>query len=350
MTYTLSDLGWSDFFQDQISLETPDDLPPAPLLTPARITSVHKSIYNALSESGPCTLWAKPNRSDPTTVGDWVLADQDSQIIQRLERRTTLQRGAAGDTGRKQLIAANIDVLFIVTSCNNDFNPARLERYLVLAGSAGAQPVIVLTKPDLCETPESYAKQARSLGVDLPVLIVNARDPVQAAQLTEWWHKGQTAALLGSSGVGKSTLAATLTGEDIATQGIRDQDAKGRHTTTARNLYYASHGGWLLDTPGMRSLQLADASEGIATVFGDLVTLAGQCRFRDCNHEQEPGCAIQAEISAGRIEPDRIRRWQKLDREDRISTQSPAQAHHRAKPVGRNQKPALGERSRRKKR
>lgn len=337
MTYTLSDLGWSAYFQDQITLETPDTL------TPARITSVHKSIYTALSPTGPRTLWAKPDKLDPITVGDWVLADQDTQIIQRLERRTTLQRGAAGDTRHKQLIAANIDVLFIVTSCNNDFNPARLERYLVLAGSAGAQPVIVLTKPDLSDTPEAYAKKARGLGVDLPVLIVDARDPAQAAQLTEWWQKGQTAALLGSSGVGKSTLTATLTGQDIATQGIREQDAKGRHTTTARSLYYASHGGWLLDTPGMRSLQLADAAEGIATVFGDLVALADQCRFRDCSHEQEPGCAIQAEISAGRIEPDRIRRWQKLDREDQHSTETLAQSRQRGKTVGKFQKRMQGE-------
>jgi len=329
MQYSLPDLGWSSHFMMQLSIEELETL------TPSRIIAVHRNGYDALSESGPLTLLVKPDNDITITVGDWVLADQTGLIHKRLDRLTTLSRRAAGEDARQQLIAANVDVLFIVTSCNHDFNPARLERYLVLANTAGCQPVIVLTKPDLCDDPAQYTSQALSLAPDLPVLSVNACDPLQAAQLTDWWRKGQTAALLGSSGVGKSTLTATLTGQDIITQGIRDDDAKGRHTTTARNLYPAQHGGWLMDTPGMRALRLADAGDGIEAVFADLAALAEQCRFRDCAHAQEPGCAIQAEIAAGRLDPDRLRRWQKLALEDMLNSETLAQSRSRDKALGK---------------
>ncbi len=325
MTYTLSDLGWSSHFMMQLSIKQLE------ALTPARIISVHKNGFSALCETGPIRLMAKPDDTQNITVGDWVLVDEIGLIHQRLDRLTTLSRRAAGDDVREQMIAANVDVLFIVTSCNSDFNLARLERYLVLASAAGCQPVCVLTKPDLCDSPEKYAQQAQTLGADLPVLTVDARDPAQAALLADWWRKGQTAALLGSSGVGKSTLTATLTGQDITTQGIRDDDAKGRHTTTARHLYQAQHGGWLLDTPGMRALRLTDVSEGIGEVFSDLADLAEQCRFRDCSHVAEPGCAIQAEIIAGRIDSTRLKRWQKLLHEDVRNSETLAQSRSRNK-------------------
>lgn len=337
MLYTLSDLGWSSHFMMQLSLEA------LQTLTPARITTVHKNSYDALAESGQLTLWAKPDSNLDITVGDWVLTNPTAQIIRRLDRQTTLQRRAAGDGADQQLIAANIDVMFIVTSCNADFNLARLERYLVLAAAAGCHPVIVLTKPDLCDRPETYAQKARDLAPGLPIITVNACDPCQTAQLTDWWKKGQTAALLGSSGVGKSTLTATLTGQNIVTQGIRKEDAKGRHTTTARNLYQASHGGWLLDTPGMRALRLTDAAEGIEAVFADLAALADQCRFGNCSHTQEPGCAIQAEIATGRLEPDRLRRWQKLEREDLRNSETLAQSRRRDKAIGKYHKRMQGE-------
>lgn len=325
MTYTLSDLGWSPHFMMQLSIEQLETY------TPARITSVHKNAYSALCETGQIRLIAKPDDAQTVTVGDWVLTDETGLIHERLERTTALSRRASGEDAREQMIAANVDVLFIVTSCNSDFNLARLERYLVLASAAGCQPVCVLTKPDLCDDPAKYLQKAQSLGADLPVLVVDARDPAQAAQLTDWWRHGQTAALLGSSGVGKSTLAATLTGESIATQGIRDDDAKGRHTTTARHLYQAQHGGWLLDTPGMRALRLTDVAGGIEEVFNDLATLAEQCRFRNCAHVSEPGCAIQAEITAGQIDPDRLRRWQKLLHEDVRNSETLAQSRTRSK-------------------
>lgn len=325
MTYTLSDLGWSSHFMMQLSIEQLESL------APARIISVHKNAYSALCETGPIRLIAKPDGSQSITVGDWVMADETGLIVDRLDRLTSLSRRAAGEDAREQMIAANVDVLFIVTSCNSDFNPARLERYLVLASAAGCQPVCVLTKPDLCDDHTIYEQKAQGLGADLPVLTVDARDPAQAAQLTDWWRKGQTAALLGSSGVGKSTLAATLTGEDIFTQGIRDDDAKGRHTTTARHMYQAQHGGWLLDTPGMRALRLTDVSGGIGEVFNDLASLAEECRFRDCAHVAEPGCAIQAGINAGDIDPDRLKRWQKLLHEDVRNSETLSQSRSRSK-------------------
>jgi len=308
--------------------------------TPARIIAVHKNSYDALSESGALNLRTNPDSTDTICVGDWVLADQDGLIHHRLERLTALSRRGAGESAHRQMIAANVDVLFIVTSCNDDFNLARLERYLVLARSAGCQPAIVLTKPDLCDDPAQYARQAQSLAPELPVLTVNAHDPAQALRLTDWWGKGQTAALLGSSGVGKSTLAATLTGQDIVTQGIRDDDAKGRHTTTTRNLYLAHHGGWLLDTPGMRALRLMDVADGIEAVFADLANLSEQCHFRDCTHTSEPGCAIQAEIAAGRLDPDRLRRWQKLVLEDLRNRQTLALSRSRDKATVKYQKHA----------
>lgn len=337
MQYSLPDLGWSAHFMMQLSLDELETL------TPARIIAVHRNGFDALSETGALALTAKPDSTANITVGDWVLADQTGLIHRRLERLTTLSRGAARDEAQQQLIAANVDVLFIVTSCNHDFNLARLERYLVLASAAGCQPVIVLTKPDLCEAPEDYAQKASTLAPDLPVLTVNACDPAQATLLYDWWQKGQTAALLGSSGVGKSTLTQTLTGQTIATQDIREDDAKGRHTTTARNLYQTQNGAWLLDTPGMRSLSLVDVADGIEAVFADLAALSDQCRFRDCAHAQEPGCAIQAEIAAGRLDPDRLRRWQKLEREDQRNSETLAQSRNRNKATAKYHKRVQGE-------
>jgi ribosome biogenesis GTPase len=311
MAHSLQALGWSAGFSAQL---TPEE---SEALTPARITAVHRNGFTALSETGTQKLFARENAdTDTVTVGDWVLAEPDGMIARRLARHSTLARRAAGEDARKQLIAANVDVLFIVTSCNDDFNPARLERYLVLASTAGCRAVIVLTKPDMCGSPGTYIAKARTLAPDLPVIAINAHDPDQAAQLQKWWGKGETAALLGSSGVGKSTLTATLTGIDVATGDIREDDAKGRHTTTARNLYPSLHGGWLLDTPGMRALRLNDAATGIDSVFADLATLAAQCKFRDCAHLSEPGCAIRAGIKQGNVDPDRLRRWQKLTTED----------------------------------
>ena len=216
-----------------------------------------------------------------------------------------------------------------------------------MAHTARCHPVIVLTKSDLSDASD-YRSRAEALQPMLTVLTVDARDPDQAKALTDWWREGQTAAMVGSSGVGKSTLARTLTGQDIVTAGIREDDAKGRHTTTSRFLLRASQGGWLIDTPGMRALRLLDAGEGIEAVFADLEDLANACRFRDCAHDTEPGCAIQAAIASGDLDPDRLRRWQKLEREDRRNSETLAQSRARGKAFGRMVKGAMADADRRK--
>jgi ribosome biogenesis GTPase len=200
---------------------------------------------------------------------------------------------------------------------------ARLERYLALAHEAGVTPVVVLTKADLVDDPESYADKARRLMPGLLVECLDALDPAAvSAALTPWCGLGQTVALVGSSGVGKSTLVNTLAGAGLETRGIREDDARGRHTTTGRSLHRLAGGGWLIDTPGMRELQLTDAADGIAEVFDDIATLARSCRFSDCRHDTEPECAVRAAIESGTLDAARFERYRKLASEDRRNSEA----------------------------
>nr|WP_245398755.1 ribosome small subunit-dependent GTPase A [Oceaniglobus trochenteri] len=314
----MADLGWSAHFSSQL------DIDEYATLAPARITSVQRDSVVGLGEAGARTLILPSDESaGDYAVGDWVLVDPDvGRILRRLERHSLLQRRAAG-TGREvQLIAANIDTLFIVSSCNADFNPARLERYLVLAAEAGVAPVILLTKADLADEAEDYIARARALAGNVPVEALNAKGGDVVARLSPWLGRGRTGALLGSSGVGKTTILNALTAGGAATGEIREDDAKGRHTTTARGLFAAHGGSWLVDTPGMRAIRLSDVAEGIDVVFADLVELAADCRFSDCAHDREPGCAVQAAIAAGQIDADRLSRWQKLAREEQHNSAS----------------------------
>ena len=325
MSLTLRDLGWSPFFAQQLDGDAP----------PLRIAQVHRDRIEAISPDGTQMLTTPPET--PTgafAVGDWILAE-DHCISHLFDRQTLLQRRAAGDEARIQLIAANVDTLFIVTSCNADFNPARLERYLSLAHEAGCLPVMVLTKSDLTKDPEDYAAQAQKLDRRAPVLVVDALAGDTAAQLAAWCGRGQTAALVGSSGVGKTTLANALTGGSEATAAVREDDARGRHTTTSRALRPMVHGGWMIDTPGMRALRLTEVAEGIDAVFDDISALEGQCRFSDSRHGPEPGCALQAAISDGVLEQSRFDRWQKLRREETRHGASLAQARSRDKAFGK---------------
>jgi ribosome biogenesis GTPase len=261
------------------------------------------------------------------TVGDWLLIDDATfEIKHVLQRASLFKRRAAGHDKRTQLIAANVDTLFVVASCNQDFSAPRLERYLVLAREVGVQPVVILTKIDLTDTPDAFVAAVRDLQPGLAVEAINGRDRDSVTRLSRWCGRGQTVALLGSSGVGKSTLVNSLRGSDsIATQAIRKGDDTGRHTTTVREMHRLEGGGWLLDTPGMRELQLVDAGTGIAEVFDDIVDMADHCRFSDCTHDVEPGCAVQAAIASGQLERTRLERWRKLASEEIYNSASQAE-------------------------
>ncbi|MBO9447762.1 ribosome small subunit-dependent GTPase A [Ruegeria sp. R14_0] len=327
MSLILSDLGWSPFFAAQHAAN--------PACVPFRIIAVHRDRLIGAGTEGETPLLSPGRPTGDYAVGDWVLADDQCRVQHLLERRSLLKRRAPGTGAEAQLIAANVDVLFIVSSCNADFNLARLERYLALAHQAGCYPVVVLTKADTCDDPKAFAKQAEALAPFLTVLAINALDASDVQGLLSWCPAGQTAALVGSSGVGKTTLANTMTGLNQATAGIREDDARGRHTTTGRALHPMRNGGWLVDTPGMRALRLLDAQDGVDEVFSDILDLANACRFSDCQHQSEPGCAVQNAIAEGTLDPDRLARWQKLRREDQRNSETVAESRARDKAFGK---------------
>lgn len=308
----LEELGWRPWFSAQVSSEE------SVLYHPVRVMAVHRgkiAVTGAAwaGEVVPFIPGALPSDDHPT-VGDWVLLDGSTlQLRCVLHRMNLFKRPAPGNGRKEQMIAANIDTLFLVASCNQDFSVARLERYLVLAREVGVKVVIVLTKADLTDRVEDFAAAARAIEPGLLVETVNGRDPAGVARLASWCGKGETVALLGSSGVGKSTLVNSLRGSDsIATQAVRPGDDTGRHTTTVRQMHRLEHGGWLLDTPGMRELQLSDATTGLAEVFDDFVLAAENCRFSDCAHGVEPGCAVRAAIATGELTSARFQRWRGL--------------------------------------
>lgn len=333
MSIRLADLGWSNAFMQQIEPEERAEL------MPARVTAVHRSELEVIGESfeGRVPGLRDVTGEEQVAVGDWLMVDAASHAPKRiLERHSLFRRKAAGTEQRVQVIAANIDTLFIVTSCNHDFNVARLERYLALAHEAEVTPVIVITKADLADDASAYTDAARRLGPGLLVECFDARDTGAVSVLAPWCVDGQTVALAGSSGVGKSTLVNTLIGGGtLTTAGIREHDSHGRHTTTARSMHRLAAGGWLIDTPGMRELQLTDASDGIDEVFADIVALAEQCRFSDCGHDTEPGCAVTAAIEAGALDPGRLARYRKLQREDRRNSEAIWEQRARSRAFGK---------------
>jgi len=315
---TLAELGWKPFFSTQV---TPLE---AQHCMPVRVMAVHRGEIAVAGEGLEAQISSRiadsRGEEDRPAVGDWILIDPESHEALRILGRASLFKRPAPDR-RLQLIAANVDTLFIVASCNQDFSVPRLERYLVLAREVGVNPVVVLTKIDLTDTLDEYIEAARKLQPGLQVEAVNARDPRSVARLASRCGLGETVALMGSSGVGKSTLVNTLRGSDsIATQAVREIDGKGRHTTTVRELHRLEQGGWLMDTPGMREFQVAEADAGIAEVFDDIVQLTLECRFTNCTHEAEPGCAVRAAMAAGTLDAARLGRWRKLSAEDIVNT------------------------------
>lgn len=312
----LASLGWCPFFSGQ--LKTADDA-----MIPVRVSVVHRSRLLAETGTGAVALGFQGGAMD-FAVGDWVLMDPGARTaVRRLDRRTLLRRRTES-AHVPQLIAANVDTLFIVTSCNDDFNEARLERYLAFANEAGVEPVIVLTKVDQASDVQLYRAQAEALQRDLCVVALNAKAPVAAVALSPWCGPGRTVALVGSSGVGKSTLLNTLADKTAeaaqATGGVREHDAKGRHTTTARSLHAIAGGGWVIDTPGMRTLHIGDTAVGLEILFAEITELAPECRFNDCTHAHEPGCAVRAAVAAGDVPTERLDRWRKLHGENQANT------------------------------
>ena len=317
MNAELTKLGLTPFFTNQLTLEELEGC------TLARITEVQRSgvIANNGSTEHSITLggsWYRQSAEARPTVGDWVVLSANCDTILRvLDRMSLFKRIAAGDKVDVQLIAANIDTLFIVTSCNEEFNESRLERYLSLAIEAGVEPVVVLSKTDLTDNSDSFVDRVRSVSATVPIESVNALDQRTLSGLQAWITSQTTVALVGSSGVGKSSIVNSLAGHSLMDTGpIREQDSKGKHTTTYRALHSLIDGGMLLDVPGMRELKVVDIDTALSDLFEDIGLLAKDCKFRDCQHYEEQDCAVLQAIESGKLDKRRLQNYRKLRAED----------------------------------
>jgi ribosome biogenesis GTPase len=341
MDTTLQDYGLVPFFTQQLSL---DELEHGRI---GRVTEIQRSLITVSDGSKELAIpvtssWRDAPSEQYPTVGDWVvLDDQRSRIERVLDRKSIFRRVAAGEKAEIQLIAANIDVLFVMTSCNEDFNESRLERYLALAAESGVIPVVVLTKIDLSIESDSYAERARSVQAGVAVESINALDKSTLDGVRAWIEPGSTVALVGSSGVGKSTLLNALAETNVAaTNEIRGQDKKGRHTTSHRALYRLPGGGLLIDVPGMRELKVAEVDAALGIVFDDIEAMASKCRYADCRHVSEPGCAVRDAVDNGDIEVRRLQNYQKLLRENERNSASLAEKRSRGRAFAKTVKQA----------
>jgi ribosome biogenesis GTPase len=313
----LESLGWDESFADAFRPFEHDGL------TPARVAVEHKSEYVVYTEHGElrAELTGRLRRDEEhPAVGDWLAvalrADEGRASIHAvLPRRSAFVRKVAWAETKPQVVAANVDVAFVVCGLDANYNVRRIERYLTLAWESGAQPIVLLTKADLCEDVEARVHEVEPVAFGVPVHPVSAPHGDGVETVRSYVPHGRTAALLGSSGVGKSTLVNALVGEELlVTRDVRE-DGRGRHTTSHRQLVPLPEGGLVLDTPGMRELQLWDADSGLEAAFQDVELLVGQCRFADCAHGQEPGCAVRAALADGTLDGERFESWGKLQRE-----------------------------------
>ena len=327
-------LGWNDFFQEQIAGDAP----------PPQVTRIIEEQRGAYRVAGDFEGWAEVSGkfrhdaraiADFPAVGDWVCVtapaglprrsdersgakagSERAVITRRLRRRSTISRKAAGRAVEEQVLAANVDTIFLVTALAEDLNPRRLERYLTVVREAGAVPVVVLNKTDLSTDPETQAADVRTRLPFVDVLAISAKRGEGLSALDAYLSPAQTVALIGSSGVGKSTLVNRLLGQErLKTAEISDVDGKGRHTTTARHLVELPGGALLIDTPGMRELQPWVEESAVAETFEDIAELAHGCRFGDCAHETEPGCAVLAAVEKGELSAERLDHYRHLGRE-----------------------------------
>jgi ribosome biogenesis GTPase / thiamine phosphate phosphatase len=305
----LSAFGWDGSWQAHLS-DQPDSG-----LRPARVARTDRGHCQVISATGPVHAPLGPGLRPEPITGDWVLLDPDDRVVAVLPRRTSLTRGAGRTDTRGQLLAANVDLVACVQPLSSGPVLGRIERMLALAWSSGAQPLVLLTKADLSPDPEGERDEVAAAAPGADVLLVSAVDGRGLDELRAILPAGATGVLLGPSGAGKSSLINALVGEDILlTRDIRD-DGKGRHTSVARELVPLPWGALLIDTPGLRGVQLWDADEGLDRTFADLEELATSCRFHDCGHASEPGCAVQAAIAGGALTARRLESWRKLRRE-----------------------------------
>jgi ribosome biogenesis GTPase len=330
---TLQSLGWTPRFAEAFEkLEEKD-------ATPARVVREDRERYRVLGASGerPAELAGRMRhtaltRMDLPAVGDWVAVREggggSDVIVALLPRATAFVRKVAGETTEEQIVAANIDTVFVVMGLDDNLNVRRVERYLTAAWESGATPVVVLNKSDLAEDLEAAIAEVEAAAAGTEVVAVSALGAGTLAALGRWLAPGRTVALLGSSGVGKSTLVNALLGaERLETGAVREADSRGRHTTTRRELVALPGGALLIDTPGMRELQLWGDEESASAAFPEIVEFAAGCRFGDCRHDTEPGCAVRAALRDGTLDPARFESWRKLQRELRfLETKTDARA------------------------
>ena len=318
----LTAFGWSKFF------ETNFESYAASGYTAGRVALEHKNFLRVYTQYGELLAEISGklrheavNRSDLPAVGDWVVIrsrpEQGSAVIHAvLPRRSSFARKTAGSRTEEQIVGANIDTVFLFTSLNQDFSLRRIERYLMIAWESGANPIIILSKSDLCDRLADAIDEVQSVARGVPVHAVSVVTGDGLDSIAQYFKPGQTVALLGSSGVGKSTLINHLAGADrLKVQTVREHDDRGKHTTTHRELLLLPGGGLVLDTPGMRELQLWDSDESLHLVFDDIEAFAARCFFGDCCHQDEPRCAVREALLAGKIDPDRYQSYEKLQKE-----------------------------------
>ena len=318
----LTTLGWCEFFESNFRPYA------ASGYTCGRVALEHKNFFRVYTEHGEVLAQISGklrheaiNRNDLPAVGDWVVissAPEGGRVVIHavLPRRTSFARKIAGARTEEQIVGANIDTVFLLTSLNHDFNVRRIERYLIIAWESGANPIIVLSKSDLCDLVADAVAEVQGVARGVPIHAISVVTCRGLQDLAQYFKRGQTVALLGSSGVGKSTLINHLAGVDhLKVQTVREHDDRGKHTTTHRELVLLPSGGLVLDTPGMRELQLWDGDASVQLVFDDIETLASQCLFSDCRHQDEPQCAVREGLIEGMIDSDRYESYEKLQKE-----------------------------------